>query len=339
MSFARPEALWLLLLAPVVALAALWLWRRRLADARAWAAAPLWGRLDLRLSRRRLAVSLTALGIAVLALALALAQPRWGSRKERVERRGVDVVFILDSSLSMEARDVPPSRMGIAKSLVRRMVAAMPAHRVALVQAEGARLVLAPLTLDAAVIDLVLDTVYSGSLPEPGTQLAPALRDGLDLFPPESERHRAIVLISDGEDHGGGWDTLIERLEQERVVVHTLGVGTRKGSVIPLPAGEGPEYKQDENGQVVVSRLQEETLRRLAERTGGVYLPIDRADAEPAPVLAAIDEMETRNLSGEVLDVEAERFPWALTLAAAALVVHLLLTPFAAATPAREGAR
>ena len=119
MTFARPDLLWLLLLAPVAAVVALWLWRRRLADARAWAAAAMWERLDLHLSRRQLAASLVGLGVAVLGVSLALAQPRWGSRKQRVERRGVDVVFVLDSSLSMEAQDVLPSRMGIAKSLVR----------------------------------------------------------------------------------------------------------------------------------------------------------------------------------------------------------------------------
>ena len=337
MTFARPDILWLLMLAPVAAAVALWLWRRRIADARTWAAAPMWRRLDLHLSRRRLTASVLAFGLAVLALALALAQPRWGSRKQRVERRGVDVIFVLDSSLSMEAQDVLPSRMGIAKSLVRRMVAAMPGHRVALVQAEGARAVLSPLTLDSAVIDLVMDTVFSGSLPEPGTRLAPALRESLDLFPPESERHRAIILLSDGEDHGGGWETVAERLEQEHVIVHTLGVGTLQGSLIPLPAGEGPQYKQDENGQVVVSRLQEETLRQLAERSGGVYLQIDRADTDPAPVLAAVDEMEKRSLSGEVLDVAAERFQWPLTAAAVALGLHLLISPFPAGRARREG--
>lgn len=330
MTFARPDALWLLLLAPAAVAVALWLWRRRLADARTWAAAAMWDRLDLHPSRRRLAASLLALTLAVLGVALALAQPRWGSRQQRVERRGVDVVFVLDSSLSMEARDVLPSRMEIAKSLVRRMVAAMPGHRVALVQAEGARVVLSPLTLDSAVIDLVMDTVFSGSLPEPGTRLAPALRESVDLFPPESERHRAVVLISDGEDHGGGWDAVLERLEQERVIVHALGVGTLEGSPIPLPAGEGPKYKLDENGQVVVSRLHEDSLRQLAEGTGGVYLQVDRARTDPAPVLARIEQMEKRSLSGEVLDVAAERFQWPLAVAALALGLHLLVSPFAA---------
>ena len=205
--------------------------------------------------------------------------------------------------------------MEIAKSLVRRMVAAMPGNRVALVQAEGERMVLAPLTVDSAVIDLVMDTVFSGSLPNPGTRLAPALRDSLDLFPPESERHRAVVLISDGEDHGGGWEPVLERLEQEAVVVHSIGIGTSKGAPIPLPAGDGPEYKQDENGQIVVSRLQEQTLREVAARTGGVFLAVDRPGADPDPVLAAIGNMDRRSFAGETLDLQAERFQWPLAVA------------------------
>ena len=339
MSFAEPDALWLLALAPLAAASASWLWRRRISDVRAWAAPALWSRLNLAISRGALVASLMALTLAIVGLALALARPRWGTIEQRVERQGVDVVFVLDSSLSMEARDVSPSRMEIAKSLVRRMVAAMPANRVALVQAEGERMVLAPLTVDSAVIDLVMDTVFSGSLPNPGTRLAPALRDSLDLFPPESERHRAVVLISDGEDHGGGWEPVLERLEQEAVVVHSIGIGTSKGAPIPLPAGDGPDYKQDENGQIVVSRLQEQTLREVAARTGGVFLPVDRPGADPDPVLAAIGNMDRRSFAGETLDLQAERFQWPLAAGALALGLHLLISPFAATGPDRRRGR
>ena len=337
MNLAEPDALWLLVLAPLTAMAAFWLWRRRMTDARAWAAPALWQRLDLHLSRGRLTLSLVTLTLAVVALGLSLARPRWGTTEQRVERRGVDVVFVLDSSLSMEARDVSPSRMGIAKSLVRRMVAAMPGNRVALVLAEGERMVLAPLTVDAAVIDLVMDTVFSGSLPSPGTRLAPALRDSLDLFPPESDRHRAVILISDGEDHGGGWEPVLDRLAQEAVVVHSVGVGTVEGAPIPLPAGNGPEYKQDEEGQIVVSRLQERTLQELAERTGGVYLQVSRPDADPAPVLTAVGEMDRRSYEGEILSLQAERFQWPLAAGALALGLHLLVSPFSAFDPSRRG--
>ena len=148
MTFAVPDLLWLALLAPVAAAAAWWLWRRRLAADAAWAARRLWSRLLPAYVPKRLTLAVATLAVAVLGASLALARPRWGSGEQKVERKGVDVVFLLDSSLSMGATDAAPSRLFVAKSMVRRMVRDMPGNRVGLVQTEGDSLVLAPLTLD-----------------------------------------------------------------------------------------------------------------------------------------------------------------------------------------------
>ena len=271
MSFAEPRLLWLALLAPLAAAAALWLWRRRLAADAAWASRALWGRLLAGYRPRRPALSALALALAVLGASLALARPRWGTSEERVERRGVDVVFLLDSSLSMAAFDAPPSRLSVAKTLVRRLAGAMPGNRVALVQAEGVGVVLAPLTLDGAVLDLLLDAVEPGSLGRPGTELAPGFDAAIELFSEGTEKHRVLVVLSDGEDHGGGLDARLARLREEGIVVHAIGVGTPEGAPIHLPGGDGfgdPErtYKRDASGDVVITRLREETLRARRPR-------------------------------------------------------------------------
>src|SRR4029077_5282834 len=150
-----PPLLWLALLAPAVAALSYWLWRRRFAADAAWATRGLWDRLLPGFSPRRVALSVLWLGVAVLGTALALARPRWGAGEQKVERKGVDVVFLVDSSLSMGARDVVPSRLAAAKVLIRRLSEAMPGNRMGLVQAEGTGVVLAPLTVDGAVIDLL----------------------------------------------------------------------------------------------------------------------------------------------------------------------------------------
>ncbi|HMB52572.1 MAG TPA: VWA domain-containing protein, partial [Thermoanaerobaculia bacterium] len=257
MDFAAPGLLWLALAAPAAALVAALLWRRRLAADAAWAARGLWDRLLVTYSRHRLALSVTLLAVAVAGTALALARPRWGGVEQEVERRGVDVVFVLDSSLSMSARDVVPSRLGVAESVIRTLVRQMPGNRVALVQAEGSGVVLTPLTLDGAVIDLLLDAVEPGSLPKPGTELAPSLDSALELYAETGPEHRVLVLLSDGEDHGGRLDAEVERLRREGVVVIAIGVGTLPGAPIPLPrvAGRRDDYKRDDAGDVVISRL------------------------------------------------------------------------------------
>lgn len=337
MNFASPRLLWLALLAPAAAALAAWLWRRRLAADAAWAARGLWDRLLAAYNPRRLALSVAALSLAVLGTALALARPRWGAGHERIERKGVDVVFLLDSSLSMGSFDVQPSRLYVAKALVRRMAEAMPGNRVALVQDEGEGLVLTPLTLDGAVVDLLLDTVEPGSLPEPGTQLAPGLETALRLFGQGSEKHRTIVVLSDGEDWGGGIERSAGRLREEGVVVHAIGIGSPQGAPVPIPGSPG-EFKRDENGQVVVSRLHEDTLESLTRATGGTYMRATSAAADPAPILGKIEGMQKRTLASDTLDTLEERFQWPLGAAVLALLVYLAVPPFAPAAR-REAAR
>jgi len=322
--------LWLLPLGPIAAVAALLLWRRRVTWMRAWASRALWSRLSLDYDPLVTKLSIASLGVTVLALGLALSQPRWGTVEESVERQGVDIVFVLDSSLSMSARDVPPSRIDVAQQLVRRLVQELPGNRVALVQIEGDGVVLSPLTVDAAVIDLVLETVTTGSLPTPGTNLAKSLLLATDLFPEGSQKHRVIVLLSDGEDHVGGLDDYTRRLEESGVTLHALGIGTPEGAPIPL-AGAGGRYKKDERGQVVISKLYEESLRTLVDATGGRFETVTSIGAPLDKITRAIENMEKRRIGGETLVTQEERFQWALLPAALCLLLWFLCDPFATA--------
>ncbi len=343
MTFAAPSLLWLALLAPAVAAAAVWLWRRRLRADAAWAARGLWNRLLPAFAPRRLTLSVAALALAVLGAALALSRPRWGSGEQKVERKGVDVVFLVDSSLSMGAQDAPPSRLFVAKSLVRRMARDMPGNRIGLVQTEGDSLVLAPLTLDGGVIDLLLDAVDPGSLPTPGTELAPGIETALRLFNPGSEKHRVLVMVSDGEDWGGGLDTELARLKENGVIVYALGVGTPQGTTVPIPGAPG-EVKRDQDGSIVITRLNEETLEKLARATGGDYLRATSAAADPSRIVAQIDRLEKRTIESQSLSTLKERFQWPLALAMLALLVYLSVGPFLpdrrlSPLPVREGGR
>lgn len=339
MNFGQPQALWLAILAPAALGLAMLFWRHYLRDLNAWATAGVWERLGVRFQKRQLQASVLCLVLAVLAVAIALARPRWGTTEQTVERQGVDIVFVLDSSMSMSAPDVAPSRLGIAKSLVRRLAENLPGHRVALVQAEGEGLVLAPLTVDIAVLDLLLDTVTPGSLPRPGTQIGPALTEALRLYPPDGEKHRVLILISDGEDHGTGLEASLQALKEAGVVAHSLGVGTLRGSPIPIDSGQGTDpnkFKKDKEGRVVVSKLNEAVLERLAQETGGIYVPISSPGVDPVEITSAISRMERRSFESESLDVLAERFQWPLALAALALVLHLAARPLISADPNLE---
>jgi len=225
--------------------------------------------------------------------------------------------------------DVAPSRLFVAKALVRRMAQAMPGNRIGLVQTEGTGVVLAPLTLDGGVVDVLLDTVEPGSLTTPGTELAPGLEAALRLFGEGSEKHRVLVLLSDGEDHGGGLEQQLARLREGGVVVHAFGVGTPSGSPVPLPGSNGRSFKRESDGSLVISRLHEEVLEGLARGTRGTYTRVTSAAADPTPVLRQIDAMEKKTIESQLSSHLTERFQWPLAVAVAALLLHLSVGPFA----------
>ena len=327
MSFAVPTLVWLALAGPAAGLVALWLLARRRRAESAWIGRALEPRLRAGGAPRARWTTPLLLGLALAALALALARPRWGVSEQVVERKGIDLVFVVDTSLSMAAADVSPSRFWVAQSIVRRMAAALPGHRVALVAAEGDGLVLAPLTVDAAVLDLLLDSLAPGTLPLPGTKLAPALERALSLFPEGGEKHRALVVLSDGEDHGSELEAATEQLNDAGVVVHTVAIGTESGAPIPL-AGSTGEFKRDREGNVVVTKLNVATLAALAEATGGRALVAHGAAFDPEPIAAEIREMGGRPIEAATVNTLEERFQWPLAIAALALAAMLALSPW-----------
>jgi Ca-activated chloride channel family protein len=328
MSFGAPGLAPLLLAAPIAAALAAWLLARRRRAESAWVGRALEARLRTGGAPRPPWWIATLVGLSLLLLALALLRPRWGSSIETVERRGLDLVFVVDTSLSMNAGDVAPSRLWLAQSLVRRLTAALPGHRVALVAAEGDGEVLVPLTVDAAAIDLVLDGVAPGSLPLPGTRLAPALERAVGLFPEGGDTHRAIVVVSDGEDHGGELDRAIETVRGAGARLFTVGVGTSQGAPIPLVGAAG--VKRDARGEVVISRLHADVLRRLAEGAGGEYFEASTAGFEPAPLARAIAALGGRAIESTTVQTLEERFQWPLGLAVGVLIALLALSPWRA---------
>lgn len=331
MAFAAPTLFYLLLAVPIAIGLAAWIWRRRWRATAAWAARGMWPRLLPGYRAGYLAFSLGCLALALAATVVALAQPRWGRSEQTIERHGVDVVFVLDTSLSMATTDVTNNRLWLAQTQIRRMTQALPGHRLALIQAEGDGVAMVPLTVDAAVIDLVLDAVLPGSLPTPGTELAPGLKRALELFPAGGGKHHVMVLLSDGENHGPGIDDVIALLSERGVVVHAIGVGTPEGKPLEIPRtepNEPIEYKKDEEGRVVVSRLNEKTLEHLARGTGGLYLHASSAATDPQAIIDAINGMEQKTYGTETVSTLEERFQWPLALALLALLAHLALGSF-----------
>ena len=284
-------------------------------------------RLTSVASRRRIGRAVLRLA-AVALLATALARPQFGDRVETVRRAGQDVVVALDLSASMEAGDVAPSRLAAARLAVGRLIERFDGDRIGLVAFAGEAFVQSPLTLDYAAATLFLNAMEPDLVPVPGTDLGRAIEVALDGFGDPGERSRQIVVITDGEDHEGTLDAAVERAVDEGVRIHAVGMGSTAG--VPIPGfdenGAPNGFLRDAEGSVVTTRLDDVTLQRVADRTGGAYYHAAAGSG------AAFDRLVEELTGGEGEEIESrevtryeEQYQIFLGLALVLLVAEALL--------------
>jgi Ca-activated chloride channel homolog len=313
-------ALAALLLVPAAALFFWWAFRERERALATFVEAALLPTVVPDLDRRRRRVRAGLVVAAVGAIGLALAGPMWGFHWEEVRREGIDLVVALDTSKSMLATDVTPNRLARAKLAVQDLLAQVEGDRIGLVAFAGSAFVQCPLTLDRNAFRESLAAVEVGLIPRGGTNLTEALDTALEAFEGTQGSHQALVLITDGEDHEGTLDDAIKRAAERGVKVFTVGIGTAEGELIP---GEGGGFLKDRKGQVVKSRLGEDTLKKIAIDTGGVYLHAAGADLGLAGLYRDhIATMEKRQLASTLERRYEHRFQVPLAIALLLLVAE-----------------
>ena len=329
MIFEAPLWLFGLLALPAIAGLEAWLTRRDRSRTARLVARPLWARVVRRPGERWRYLRLGLLLAGAAGIVLALARPQWGIVREKVEREGVDVVLLLDTSGSMATEDVSPSRFFLAKQALLALIARLEGDRFALVAFEGEAYPLVPLTLDADALGLFLETVEPGIVPAPGSSLGTGLAKGLELFVDEERRNKVMVLVSDGEDLEGDVDEAVRRAKEAGVIVHAVGVGTEAGQPVPDFDREGRRvgFKRDASGGAVVSRLNPATLEAIVRGTGGQVFRITPTDTSLGALASTIEGMEHKTLVREFSYRRKERFQ--VPLAGGLLAVALgLLLPF-----------
>lgn len=279
---------------------------------------------DPVLRHRRIHLRLWAAALVIVALA----RPQLGERPSTLPHSGRDLLVLLDISRSMGAADVAPSRLGAAKLAATSLLSALPGDRVGLIVFGGNAFLQLPLVQDHAAFQLFLDAASNEYLYDPSTDLSQALKTALATFEHEgSHGSRAIVVLSDGETQPEAVEDITPKLQQERIPVIAIGVGTPEGAPVPADTSEAPEkWHRDHIGRVVNSRLEEGVLVRLARETGGAYLRW-RDGQGMGPLLDRIKKIEVRTLSDAPgTNEHADRFQWPLAIALALLLYEMLLT-------------
>lgn len=251
---------------------------------------------------RTLRAVLFAFGL--LFAAAALLRPQLGQREVAVKRRGIDLVVAVDASHSMQARDVLPSRLARAKLELSALIDRLAGDRIGLVAFAGEAFVQCPLTHDYAAAKLFLRAIDPEAMPSQGTAIARALETAAAMFEAAEDgaRSRAILLLTDGEDHSGRLDAAVRSLAEKGIRVYALGLGTGAGAPIPILDAEGNvvAYRKDRAGRTVISRLEEDQLRRIAKATGGRYLAARGSDLGMAEIHAELDRLEKTEREGHL---------------------------------------
>jgi len=276
---------------------------------------------------RSLFRTLLLLGFFIFAV-LALARPQWGTKLETVRRRGVDVIVALDTSYSMNAEDVAPSRLARAKNEVRGLIERLRGDRVGLVTFAGTALLQCPLTLDYGAAVLFLDIANTEIIPEPGTSLASAIQAAASAFIAGERKYKVLVIMTDGEDLEGQLDEAIGKAKEAGIVIYTVGLGTPEGRPIPVRDGQGNivEYRKDPSGRVVISSLDERTLARIAEATGGRYYRATTSGSELDALYGDISELEQKDLESRLFQNYEDQFQYPLGLAILFLTAELFVS-------------
>lgn len=323
--FAHPAYLYLLLLIPL--LVALYIYsniRRKRALAQ-------FGNLviieqlmpDASKARDRLKFYLTL--IALLFLILVVSGPQLGSKIDKVKRSGIELMVALDVSNSMMANDVSPNRLGRSKQVLSKLVDSSVDDRLGLIVFAGSPYIQLPMTSDYVSAKMFLNSIETGMVPTQGTAIGAAIDMAISSFPPEqegNEKSRAIIIITDGENHEDDAKQAAANAAQRGIKVHVVGVGTPAGS--PIPVGSS-SFLRDSQGSVVVTKLNEAMCKEIASAGSGIYVRMDNTNGALRALTNELDKMAKTDIEGVVFSDYDEKFYYVAWLALLLLVVELFI--------------
>lgn len=283
-------------------------------------------KLVSRLALKKQKTKAVFMVLATAFLILALTQPRWGFQWEDLRQEGVDIIVAIDVSTSMLAEDIKPNRLERAKRKVRDLIKMLEGDRIGLVAFAGTSFVQCPLTLDYAAAEMFLDVIDTDLIPVPGTALGHTIRTSVKAFGTEGKNSRALILITDGEDHGGNSLEAARFARENGVKIFTIGIGQELGAPIPQH-GPTAGFKKDERGEVVLSKLDEIGLQKIALETGGSYVRSVTGDLDLNKIyLENIKQrIEKKELKTSRRKLWQERFQWFVLLALLCLIIEFVI--------------
>lgn len=322
--FANIEMLWMLVTIPVFIVAYILYSRRKRRQLEAFGDPNLIAELMPNVSRVRPAVKFSILMVALILLIFAAARPQYGQREQTIKRQGIEAMIALDISNSMLAEDVVPNRLDRAKQLLSRMIDKMVDDRVGLVVFAGEAYTQLPITCDYVSAKMFLQTITPDLIKTQGTAIGAALSTAIQSFgSTETDASRAIILITDGENHEDDAIAVATRAKEAGIKVFVIGIGKPEGAPIPIPGTNN--FRKDRQGNVVVSRLNEDMCREVAKAGNGIYVRCDNTNTAMRALEKELDALATADIETTVYTEYNEQFQSFALVALLLLVIDFYI--------------
>jgi Ca-activated chloride channel family protein len=324
--FQNPQYFYLLLLLPLVVLLflAYTTWRKK--AQKAFADAKLLQKIVPERSLNKPILKLVLSLVVITLLSMALVNPQVGTSLETIKREGVDIVFAIDVSKSMLAEDIQPNRLERAKLTISRTLDNLVSDRVGIITYAGRAYPQLPITTDYGAARLFLKSVSTDLIPSQGTAMGEAIELATAYFDDEDQKNRLLIILSDGEDHEEGIEEAIALAKENNITIYCVGAGTARGGPIPVMRnGYRVGYKKDNQGNVVITQLNEELLAQIATATGGAYLNGKSTRTVVETLLDEILKMEKKEFETSLYADYEDQFQWLLGPALLLLILDALV--------------
>ncbi len=323
--FAHIEYFYLLALIPVFIALVIWLFVWRKKALQRYGQLSLISRLLPDMSNLKLILKFVLMMVTWGLLVFVLAGPQTGSKLEKVQRKGIDLIIALDVSNSMLSQDIKPNRLARAKQSISRLIDKLEGDRIGVIVFAGKAYTQLPITTDYAAAKMFVSTINPGMLPTQGTAIGDAIDLAIKTFG-ESKKNKALILISDGEDHEGNVLEQAELAASKGVTIYTIGMGLPEGGPIPVYNGDVlVGFKKDKDGNAIVSKLDETLLQRIATIGNGMYVRATNSETGLNRIFDDINEIQKSEIESKQFADYENQFQYFLAIALILMIMDLFI--------------
>ncbi len=323
--FAHPEYFYLMLVIPAFVVLFILSRLSRLRSLRLFGDRALIAQLMPSASGNRPFIKFTIWMLALAFIIGALAQPQFGSKLVTSKRKGVELIIALDVSNSMMAEDIKPNRLERAKRAIAKLTERLRNDKIGLIVFAGQAYVQLPITTDYVSAKLFLDAINTGIVPVQGTAIGAAIQMAMKSFTPEFTGSKAVIVITDGENHEDDAVGAAKEALEKKIIVHTIGMGLPQGAPIPIGGPGSRDFLKDKQNNIVVTKLDENMLTQIATAGGGTYIRANNAEVGLNNLFNEIEKMEKSELNSRDYSEYNDQFPLFLTLALILIMIDFMI--------------